>query len=221
VGTDTSSVVSGAPNLTTTATTVSVVGSYPITAAVGTLTAGNYSFSIGPNGALTVNPATLIVVAVNTSDLYGAALPAFTYTVGGYQSATDYTGAPDITTTAVKGSPVGTYTITPATGTLVSTNYTFAFKTATLTITKVTLAVTANNLSMVKGQAVPTLTYTVAGLVNGDTSKVYSGVPALSTTATSKSAAGKYPITIKVGTLTVDGNYSFSFVNGTLTVTAE
>ncbi|MGA3213326.1 MAG: MBG domain-containing protein, partial [Terriglobales bacterium] len=67
--------------------------------------------------------------------------------------------------------------------------------------------------------AVPTLTYTMAGLVNGDMqAKATSGQPVLSTTATSKSAPGKYPITITAGTLAAP-NYSFTLVKGTLTVT--
>ena len=55
--------------------------------------------------------------------------------------------------------------------------------------------------------------------MNGDTSGVLSGAPSLTTTATSTSAPGSYSITVAVGTLTAS-NYTFSFVNGTLTVTA-
>jgi sugar lactone lactonase YvrE len=53
---DTSSVVSGAPVLTTTATQASPVGSYPITASLGTLSAANYTFVL-VNGTLSVTPA--------------------------------------------------------------------------------------------------------------------------------------------------------------------
>jgi RHS repeat-associated protein len=53
---DTSSVLSGAPSLTTTATPTSAPGSYPITAAAGTLTAANYSFTFAA-GTLTVTTA--------------------------------------------------------------------------------------------------------------------------------------------------------------------
>jgi hypothetical protein len=81
------------------------------------------------------------------------------------------------------------------------------------------LKVTATNLTMKQGAAVPTLTYTVSGFVNSDTqAKATTGAPTLTTTATSKSVPGTYPITIAVGTLKA-ANYSFSFVKGTLTVT--
>ena len=54
---DTSSALNGAPSLTTTATSTSAPGTYSITAAVGTLTASNYTFSF-VNGTLTVTAAT-------------------------------------------------------------------------------------------------------------------------------------------------------------------
>jgi len=48
--------VSGSPSLTTTAITTSPVGSYTITAALGSLSAGNYSFSF-VNGNLSITYA--------------------------------------------------------------------------------------------------------------------------------------------------------------------
>jgi hypothetical protein len=79
--------------------------------------------------------------------------------------------------------------------------------------------VTASNASIGYGQPIPSLTYTATGFVNGDTSSVLSGSPAETTTATQGSAVGTYPITIAQGTLSA-ANYTFSFVNGTLTVTS-
>jgi hypothetical protein len=55
--------------------------------------------------------------------------------------------------------------------------------------------------------------------VNGDSAGVLSGSPAFSTTATPSSPAGMYPLMVSQGTLT-DPNYTFSFVNGTLSVVA-
>ena len=46
-----------------------------------------------------------------------------------------------------------------------------------------------------------------------------TGIPLLTKTATSASAAGSYPINIAAGTLAAS-NYTLSFVNATLTVTA-
>jgi N-acetylneuraminic acid mutarotase len=87
-----------------------------------------------------------------------------------------------------------------------------------ITVDKGTLTVAANNLSMKQGAAVPTLTYSIAGFVNKDTqANATTGKPALSTTATSKSVPGSYPISARSGTLAAR-NYSFTFVNGVLTV---
>jgi uncharacterized protein (TIGR03437 family) len=67
---DTLAVVSGTPSLTTTATASSPAGSYPIVAALGTLSAANYTFTF-VNGTLTVTapqppspqPTTITVVS--------------------------------------------------------------------------------------------------------------------------------------------------------------
>jgi MBG domain (YGX type)/PASTA domain/Galactose oxidase, central domain len=56
VNSDTASVISGAPALSTTATVTSNAGSYPIDVSTGTLAAANYSF-LYVNGKLTVQPA--------------------------------------------------------------------------------------------------------------------------------------------------------------------
>ena len=79
-----------------------------------------------------------------------------------------------------------------------------------------TLTPTAGQ-SMVYGGTVPALTYTYTGLVNGDSSAMFSG--GLVTTATSSSGVGGYPIT--EGTLAATGNYTIGTFNaGTLTVNA-
>jgi hypothetical protein len=66
----------------------------------------------------------------------------------------------------------------------------------------------------------PQLTYTITGFVNRDPSSVVSGTATEATTATLISAAGAYPITVTQGTLAAS-NYTFNFVNGTLTVLPE
>ena len=90
--------------------------------------------------------------------------------------------------------------------------------THSITVDKAPLTMTANNLSFAHGQSVPALTYFSAGFVNGDTAaKAYTGSPKLTTTATSASAPGAYPIVIAAGTLK-SVNYRFALKNGTMTV---
>jgi hypothetical protein len=86
-------------------------------------------------------------------------------------------------------------------------------------VKKAPLVLKANSLSMTHGGPVPTLTYTLTGFVNGQSAAgTVTGTPLLTTTATSVSAPGKYPITITQGSLAAT-NYSFQKVNGVLTVT--
>jgi len=216
---DTSSVLSGTPSLTTSATSSSAAGAYAITAAAGTLTASNYSFSF-VNGTLTVGKVTLTVTANNANRTYGASNPAFTAAYSGFvngDTSSVLSGSPSLTTTANSSSALGTYPITAAAGTLTASNYSFSFVNGTLTVGKATLTVTANNTSRTYEASNPTFTVAYSGFVDGDTSSVLSGSPSLTTTAASTSAPGIYTITAAVGTLTAS-NYSFSFVNGALTV---
>jgi hypothetical protein len=214
--------VTGTASLSTTATVKSAVATYPITAATGTLAAANYSFKFVA-GTLTVTKAVLTVTANNLSKVYGAALPTLTDTITGFvngdTAAKAVTGAAELSTRATAKSAVGTYPITAAAGTLAAADYSFKFVAGTLTVTKAVLTVTANSLSKVYGAALPTLTDTITGFVNGDTAaKAVTGAAKLSTTATATSAVGTYPITAATGTLAA-ANYSFKFVAGTLTIT--
>jgi hypothetical protein len=97
------------------------------------------------------------------------------------------------------------------------TNYAASFEETTLTVDQAPLTVTANNASRAVGAANPAFTASYSGFVNGDTALVLSGAPSFTTTATTTSVAGLYPITPAAGTLTA-ANYSFVFVNGTLSV---
>ena len=74
-------------------------------------------------------------------------------------------------------------------------------------------------LAACTGVANPTFTYAISGFVNGDTQSVVSGAPSLTTTATTSSPDGTYPITAAQGTLSAPG-YNFAFVNGTLTISS-
>ena len=215
----------------------SIQGSFVYTPARGTvLTAGTQTLHVTftptnktdystatASVRFVVNKAKLTVAANNATRAYGTANPAFIAAfkgfVNGDSAASAVTGKAKFSTTATAKSPVGGYPITVATGTLAAANYSFKFVDGKLTVSKATLTVKANNLSMKAGGTVPPLTYAMTGFVNGDTqTKATTGAPKLTTTATSKSAAGNYPITVAAGSLAAT-NYGFSYVNGTMTVT--
>ena len=91
---------------------------------------------------------------------------------------------------------------------------------ATLTqnVTPASLTITANNKIKTYGAALPTLTVSYAGFINGDTSASLVMPPVLSTTATATSHVVGNPYSITVGGA-VDPDYTISYVSGTLTVT--
>jgi 6-phosphogluconolactonase (cycloisomerase 2 family)/sugar lactone lactonase YvrE len=118
-------------------------------------------------------------------------------------------------TTAGTTTGIGTCMITAsAPG---NATYSAASVTQSFIVFPAVVKVTATNLTSTYGQPLPSLLYTYSGFTNGDTQSVVSGAPALSTTATTGSAAGNYPITVSTGTLSA-ANYSFLYVSGTLTI---
>jgi sugar lactone lactonase YvrE len=122
----------------------------------------------------------------------------------------------------VKGSTLtitGAGTVVVAAGQAGDSNYDAAAEVKrSIVVEKARLTVTANHMSMKQGAKVPKLTCRMAGFVDGGAHKsAITGLPKLTTTATSKSAAGKYPITVSAGNLTAR-SYSFTYVSGTLTI---
>src|SRR5581483_565527 len=213
---DTAAALTGAPSLTTTALSDSNIGTYPITAAAGSLSSPNYTF-VFAGGTLTVTKAALTVVANDATRAYGAANPTFTGTINGVVNNDNITAT--YATTADATSAAGTYAITPSLSDPdgKAGNYTVTLTGGTLTVSKIVLTVTADNKSKVYGAANPPLTVSYSGFVNGESAGVLTGTPSL-TTATPDSGVGNYSITVTAGTLGA-ANYSFNFVGGTLTVT--
>jgi uncharacterized repeat protein (TIGR01451 family) len=113
--------------------------------------------------------------------------------------------------------PVGTNTLSVV-FTPTDTNYASTNLNVQLVVTPALLTVTANNTNKIYGAANPTFTASYSGFVNSETTSVLSGSPSLTSSATTNSGVGTYPIVATNGTLSAL-NYAFSFVNGTLTVT--
>jgi hypothetical protein len=190
--------------LATTAGQFSGVNSYPITVTLGT----NPNYTVTPaNGTLTINKATTTVILSNMTQTYAGTPLSPTATITPAVSFS-WTGAPQTNS--------GSYSVM---ATVTDPNYTGSAS-GTFTITKATLTVTADNQTRPEFQPNPPLTASYSGFVNGQTlgTSGITGSPNLTTTATLNSDEGTYLITVTFGTLT-SGNYTFSFVNGTLTVT--
>jgi MBG domain (YGX type) len=159
---------------------------------------------------------TLTVTAADASRVYGSPNPVFTASASGALSGDTFTLT--ASTVATSSSSAGTYSIVPAATGPNLGNYNVVYVNGTLTVNKAVLTVTPNNQSIVAESAIPSFTATSSGFVNGDTSTVVTGLPALTTTATSASPAGSYPINAALGTLAAT-NYSFTFGTGTLNIT--
>jgi hypothetical protein len=185
--------------------------------------ANNYVLvSTSATNTANISAATLTVTANSTNRAYGAANPAFIAGYSGFANGEDttvLTGTPSLTTTATASSTVAgsPYAITAAQGSLSAANYSFSYVNGNLSITPVTLTVSADNKSRPYGTTNPVLTASYSGFANGEDTNVLSGCPSLSTAADTNSPLGAYPIQTGAGTLS-SGNYSFTLVDGTLTV---
>ena len=161
---------------------------------------------------MTVTPAALTITADNQTKVYGAALPTLTATYTGFvngDTSASLTTQPTLTTTAtasshVAGSP---YAIT-ASG-AVDSNYTISYVAGSLTVTPAALTITADNQTKVYGAALPTLTASYTGFVNGDTSASLTTQPTLSTTATASSHVAGNPYAITASGA-VDSDYTIT-----------
>ncbi|MGD0493403.1 MAG: YDG domain-containing protein [Steroidobacteraceae bacterium] len=197
-------------------------GVYDITY-TGGLTSSNYTLTPGATGAAyTVTPAVLSYVAAPASRGYGAANPTLTGTVSGFvlgQNTSILTGTATWTSPATASSNAGQYAI-DGSGYSAGSNYTFAQaagNATALTVTPAALTVTANN---------ETTTYngtgfsggngvTYSGFVNGQGYGNLGGTLTYGGDSQGARNAGSYAIT--PGGLT-DGNYTITYVNGTLTI---
>ena len=134
---DNSSSLTTQPTITTSATTASSPGTYPITASGAA--DPNYTFTYAP-GTLSIAGATLFVTANPQTKPYGAADPALTYTVTGFRNG-DNSSLMTGSLGRAAGENVGTYPITR--GTLsAGGGYSINFTGNYLTITKVSQQIT-------------------------------------------------------------------------------
>jgi MBG domain (YGX type)/Bacterial Ig-like domain (group 3)/FG-GAP-like repeat len=212
--------------------TASVPGAFVYSPVAGTvLTAGSHTLAVtftptdttdyttaSATVNLTVNQAVLTVTANNASKVYGTANPAFTPIYSGFvngDTSAVLTGSPSLTTTATAASPVGSYTITAAAGTLSAANYSFNFVNGTLTITKATsvLSVSSSLNPSVFGNSV-TFTLTVgksgSGVVpTGTVTLTEGGTTLLPATALNGSGQATYTTsTLPAGVNTLKLTYS-------------
>ncbi len=202
----------------TTATSCSPAGTYPITATVTGSSAGNYHVVVNA-GTLTISPPTTpvtITFAPIASRAYGSAPFAVT--------ATSSAGSSSPVTIAVQSGPAAvagnTVTLTGA-GTVVlqasgagAGDCSMITATTSFQVTPAPLTVAASNASRSYGAANPAFSATVTGAVGSD-----SFSESFTTTATATSNVGSYPIVPAVTGANL-ASYTVTAVHGTLTVSS-
>src|SRR5207237_568813 len=161
------------------------------------------------------------ITADNQTKAYEAPLPALTASYAGFvngDSASSLTTGPAESTTATASSHVSgnPYAITAAGA--VDADYTISYAPGALTVTPVGLTSTPDSKTKAYGAALPALTASYTGLVNGDTAASLTTSPMLATTATAASHVAGSPYLITAAGA-VDMDYMISYVPGTLTVT--
>lgn len=201
------------PQLATTATTASPVGTYPIT--VSGAADANYTIT-HINGNLTVTHAALTITATSLNKVYGAPVPTLVASYVGFVNGDDEADLDPpvhLETTATQSSPAGQYPITASAA--ANPNYTVTFVAGTLTVTPASLTIAANNATKKYGAPLPAFTARYEGFVNGDNESSLTGTLSLATTATQTSDAGTYSISPSG---LASPNYDITFQNGTLTI---
>jgi sugar lactone lactonase YvrE len=174
------------------------------------------TLSVQPSANPTYGSASSVTVSVAATS--GTTVPTgeVTLSVDG--------GAPQMGTLTSAGSYTFSLSSLAAGGHSLSVIYygdtNFAPKTSTsgIVVARSILQVAANSYAIVVGQPLPTYAATITGFVNGDTqATALTGSPALTTSPTTPSAVGIYPITASTGTL-ASTNYIFTFTNGALAI---
>src|SRR5207249_2607105 len=152
---------------------------------------------------------------------YGAGLPTFTASYSGLvngDTPASLTTPPTLSANATAASHVSgnPYTITAAGA--FDTDYTISYVAGTLTVTPVALTITANDQTKAYGAALPALTASYSGFVNGDTDVSLTTAPTLTTSAHADSHVAGNPFLVTASGA-VDADYTINYVAGTLNVT--
>ncbi len=200
-------------SISTTATSTSAVGTYEISP-VATVD-DNYSITCR-KGVLTIEKAPLAISTQATRE-YGENNPDFEYTYTGFknnETSNVLTTLPQAYTTAKRTSSVGTYPVYISGA--AATNYNISYETSSLIVEQASLTITALDATRKRLQPNPEFQLSIVGFKLNDSISSLEQLPTIQCAADINSPAGTYPII-----LLNDGhatNYSYTLVNGTLTV---
>ena len=207
---DVEGTMTGEPVLSCEATVTSPVGTYPIVVNKGSVTNGQFT---GVNGTLTITKAPLTVTAKNYTIKQNEPLPNFEADITGFkngETAAVLTAQPQASCTVPETIfiPVGTYEITVSGAD--AQNYSFNYAAGTLTVIEADpVTVKADDITVVYGDELPPLTYTISDASVEGTPELYAELPTCTCT-------GTFEIIVKPGTIVYP---NLVLQNGTLTIT--
>ncbi len=202
------------PSLSTAAVQSSPSGLYSISIAG----ASNSNYSISHvAGQQEITPAPLTISANDASRIYGQSNPPFSLNYAGFKLGETFSVLDvqaDVSTTAGPSSPAGSYSIVPSGAS--DSNYSISYQNGILNVNKASLTLASNDAQRSYGDSNPAFTFNASGLVAGDAISDLDTQPQITTTATSSSLPGSYPLTISEAS---DSNYNISHVSsGSLVV---
>ena len=190
------------------------VGEYAITVSGGV--AQNYEFTEYNQGVLTVEKASLTVIAEDKERLYFESNPEFTYYCEGFKNDDTkdvITTQPSFECNAKQTSIAGEYEITLSGAE--AKNYELSYQGAMLTIGKRTIDVKVGDCTRVYNEENPEFSVSYTGFVNNENEKVFTTIPVLSCPAGKTTDVGSYEITASGAEAT---NYDFNYTSGILTI---
>jgi hypothetical protein len=197
-------------SFTTTATSTSDVGTYPIIPAASGANLANYTVTV-VNGTLTITPATgIVITAGNATRPYGTANPVFTGTVSGTFANLGLTVTG--TTTATLTSDAGTYAIIPVLNGVNPADYIATLVNGVLTVAPAgtSIVLVSTNPTAILGANV-NLTATVTSATTGTpTGQVYfyTGTTFLGASPLSGGVAALTTNAIPLGSNTLTARYN-------------
>ena len=184
----------------TTATSSSLPGTYPITATVTGSSAGNYQVVVNA-GTLTITPAAravLTVTANSANRAYGAPNPTFSGTTAGAQNGDAFTES--FATTAATTSAIGSYPIVPSVTGPNLADYTVNIVNGSLTVTAAATttalsvpASTSYGSSVTLAATVASTAGTPAGMVTFSSGSTVLGTGALNSSGVATYSTAALP----------------------------
>jgi gliding motility-associated-like protein len=176
------------------------------TATVTITGTGNYTGTKTQTFSIVAKAASTLTIEAIANQTYTGS--AITPTVVVKDGSTTLTLGTDYTVAYSSNTNVGTATVT-----IMGTGNYSGDNSQTFAILPKAVILQANNASKIYGDSNPSLSFSYSGLVAGDTE--IDQVPTISTTASTTSGVGNYPITLTGGS---DPNYSLTLVEGVLQV---